>query len=297
MNNIIGIRASAFALFAASVVACSNNETGTPPEYVVQPEIRRSANGVLSTILETALATNSFVDVATGLDKTVETPTYEGSLIGPTLRVMPGDRLRIDIVNSFPPNPEQARRGAFPHEPYTTNLHTHGLTVTPQGIGDNPFRRMPPQTTNTFEVEIPDFHQPGTFWYHPHKHGSVAFQFFGGMSGFLIIDGGPNTIDAIPEISSAAEILMSFQAIRVDANGQVPWLNTEATQFARNAAYSTYIDSSVHLLTNGRTAPTHRMRPQEVQRWRLLNAERCIRHNHGDHIACSRIQCHRTGRA
>ncbi len=259
-------------MLLTSVAACSSDESSVRSEHVAQPEVRRSTNGVLVTTLETAIATNSFVDAATGLDKTVETPTYEGQLTGPTLRLKPGDRLQINIVNSFPPNPEQSRRGAFPHDPYTTNLHTHGLTVTPQGIGDNPFRHMPPQTSNIFEVEIPDFHQAGTFWYHPHKHGSVAFQFFGGMSGFLIIDGGPGTIDAIPQIRSAAEILMSFQAIRVDENGEVPWLNTEATQFARNGAYSTFIDSSVHLLTNGRTAPTHKLRPQEVQRWRMLNA-------------------------
>ena len=278
MKNIIGSRGTAVVVLLASVAACGNNERSEPsefsepPEPVVQPEVRQSANGVLSTTLEAALATNSILDVDTGLDKVVETPTYEGRLIGPTLRVKPGDRLEIDVINSFPSNPEQSRAGAFPHEPYTTNLHTHGLTVSPQGIGDNPFRQMLPQTSNAFEVEIPEFHRPGTFWYHPHKHGSVAFQFFGGMAGFLIVDGGPGTIDAVPEISAAADILMAFQAIRVDENGRVPWLDTEATQFARNGVYSTYLGSTVHITTNGTTVPTHKMRPQEVQRWRLLNA-------------------------
>lgn len=68
------------------------------PEHVVQPEARRSTNGVLSTTLETALATNSFVDVATGLDKTVETPTNEGSLIGPTLQ---GAEFNIIALDGF----------------------------------------------------------------------------------------------------------------------------------------------------------------------------------------------------
>ncbi len=272
MINVIGLRGLTSVFLITAVTACSNNERSLPPEHIVQPEVRQSASGVLSTTLEVILATNTVLDVDTGLVKLVETPTYEGRLTGPTLRVIPGDRLQINVVNNFPSNPGQSRRGAFPHEPYTTNLHTHGLTVTPQGIGDNPFRHMMPQTTNAFEVEIPDFHRAGTFWYHPHKHGSVAFQFFGGMSGFLIVDGGLDTIDAIPEISSAADILMAFQAIRVGENGKVPWLDTEATQYANFGAYSTYIGSSVHLLTNGATAPTHKMRPQEVQRWRLLNA-------------------------
>jgi len=238
----------------------------------LQPEVRQSANGVLSTTLEVLVATNTVLDVDSGLQKEIETTTYEGRLIGPTLRVSPGDRLEINMVNSLPPNPDQMRKGAFPHEPYTTNLHTHGLTVSPQGIGDNPFRHMLPQTSNAFKVVIPDFHPAGTFWYHPHKHGTVAFQFFGGMSGFLIVDGGPGTVDAIPEISAADEILMAFQAIRVDDDGKVPWVNTEATQFARNGVFDAYIDSTVHMTTNGMTEPTFKMRPQEVQRWRFLNA-------------------------
>ena len=272
MKNVIGLRSFAVALLLNNVGACVNNERSETPEHVAQPEIRQSANGVLSTTLEAVLATNSVLDADTGLETVVETPTYEGRLTGPTLRVKPGDRLEIEVINSFPSNPEQSRRGAFPHEPYTTNLHTHGLTVSPQGIGDNPFRDMLPETSNAFEVEIPEFHRAGTFWYHPHKHGSVAFQFFGGMAGFLIVDGGPGTIDEVPEIRAAADILMAFQTIRVDENGRVPWLDTEATQFARGGAYSTYINSTVHITTNGRSTPTHKMRPQEVQRWRLLNA-------------------------
>ncbi len=272
MKRAIRTSGRSVALLLTAVAACGGSERSELEEFVFQPEVRQSANGVLSTTLEVTISTNSVVDVDTGLQKVIETPTYEGRLIGPTLRVKPGDRLAIEVVNNLPPNPEQSRQGAFPHEPYTTNLHTHGLTVSPQGIGDNPFRHMLPQSSNAFEVEIPDFHSAGTFWYHPHKHGSVAFQFFGGMAGFLIVDGGPGTIDAVPEISAAADILMAFQAIRIDKNGKVPWLDTEATQFARNGVYSSYLDSSVHITTNGMTAPTHKMRPQEVQRWRFLNA-------------------------
>jgi FtsP/CotA-like multicopper oxidase with cupredoxin domain len=164
----------------AGLVACGGSSSPPaaqpdpvpPPDPIVQPEVRRSANGILRTTLEAVVATNSIVENDTGLQKEVETTTYEGRLIGPTLRVRAGDRLSIEVINSLPSNPDQARKGAFPHQPYTTNLHTHGLTVSPEGIGDNPFREMLPQSVNEFEVEIPDFHPAGTFWYHPHKHGS-----------------------------------------------------------------------------------------------------------------------------
>ena len=70
------------------------------------------------------------------------------------------------------------------------NLHTHGLEVSPLGISDNIFRKMEPGTANDVEVKIPSDQPSGTYWYHPHKHGAVTFQFFGGMAGFLIIKGG-----------------------------------------------------------------------------------------------------------
>ena len=175
------------ALILSCVSACGGSKGSEPAEDIVQPEVRQSENGILDTTLEAVVTINSIPDADTGLDKTVETHTYEGRLIGPTLRVVPGDRLHIDVVNSLPANPDQSRKGAFPHDPYTTNLHVHGMTVSQEGIGDNPFRHMLPQTTNAFEVDVPGYHRAGTFWYHPHKHGTVAFQFFGGMSGFLIV--------------------------------------------------------------------------------------------------------------
>lgn len=261
-------------VLAAIVIlaACDNSGIAIDTGHIVQPEIRQSENGLLSTRLEAGLALNPVVDASSGLRRDIETPTYEGRLLGPTLRLRPGDRLELELVNNLPPNPAQARQGAFPHEPYTTNIHTHGLTVSPQGNGDNAFRQMLPQTSNPFAVDIPAFHAPGTSWYHPHKHGSVAFQFFGGMAGMLIIEGGPGTIDAVPEISAAADIPMVFQAIRVGPDGRVPWLNTEATQYSRGGVYAHFADSDVYVLTNGESAPEHRMRPGEVQRWRLLNA-------------------------
>ena len=234
-------------------------------------------NGVLTTTLEAILATNSIENSDTGEMDVVETPTYEGRLTGPTLRVNPGDSIQIDLINNFPQNPDIQRLGQFPKDPFTTNIHTHGLTVLTDGISDNVFRRMEPQTTNPVQVDIPADHQSGTFWYHPHKHGSVSFQFFGGMSGFLIVEGGPGDLNEVPEIAAAKEILMAFQVIRTDENGQVPFVNTESVQFASdanmtNGLWSTYQNSQAYFTTNGVTNPILSMRPGEVQRWRLLNA-------------------------
>jgi len=194
--------------------------------------VRRSSNGVLQTTIEVLISTNTILNTDTQELDIVQTPTYEGALTGPTLRVKPGDSLRIEMINNLPPNPAQQRTGAFPHDPFTTNFHSHGLTVDPNGISDNVLRRFQPGTTNSIQIDIPANHLSGTMWYHPHKHGSVSFQFFGGMSGFLIIEGGEGTLDEVPEVKAAEEQLMAFQVIRTDQDGVTPYVDMAAIQFS-----------------------------------------------------------------
>jgi FtsP/CotA-like multicopper oxidase with cupredoxin domain len=259
---------------------CSNNGGGG--DGFPQPEERHSRNGVLKTTLEALIATNFIENSETGEIDEVNTPTYEGSLIGPTLRITPGDSIQFELKNNLPHNPAQDRKGAFPHDPYTTNFHSHGLTVDPGGISDNVFRRMQPGTTNPVQIDVGPDHQSGTFWYHPHKHGSVSTQFFGGMMGFIIIEGGPGDLNEVPEIAAAREVLMGFAIIRTDSKGNVPFVNTEATKFGsesnipgdRSGLWDTYHQddgSKYYYTTNGVANPTLKMRPGEVQRWRLLN--------------------------
>jgi FtsP/CotA-like multicopper oxidase with cupredoxin domain len=252
-----------------------------------QPVVRQSSGGVLHTTLRAHIATNTITDAATGQTGRITGPTYEGTVPGPTLVVNPGDTLSIDLVNDLPANPPAHHGGAFPHDPYTTNLHTHGLSVSPLGNSDNVLREMPPGGThNPVLVRIPDTHAAGTFWYHPHKHGSTTFQFLGGMAGLLLIKGGAGTLDTVPEVQAARDVVMLFQILRTDANGQVVFVNPEATQFGSNfgetdGLWSPYLGTAtggsqpttpVYYTTNGVVNPTLHMRPGEVQRWRLLNA-------------------------
>ena len=269
-----------------------------------QPETRRSRFGRLHTKLEVMFADNLVQDYNTREYRKILTPTYEGKLIGPTLQVKPGDTIFITQPNKLPENPDDPahpqRTGLgdnFPHDPYTTNLHTHGLTVSPKGISDNILREFVPGETKHTKIHIPPDHQSGTFWYHPHKHGAVSFQFFGGMTGFLIIDGGPGTLDYVPEVKAAKEVLMGFQVIRTNLEGNQPVHITDQDAKAFSSSprenepdgvWSFYGNrvikdengnevgkrpgSNFYLTTNGVTQPILHMKPGEVQRWRLLNA-------------------------
>ncbi len=145
--------------------------TSVKPVFPQPPVISSSQGGFLQYFMDCAITT----ETVGGMQ--VTGPTYNSALIGPTFRMRPGaDVFRINVRNLFPANPAQARTGAFPHDRYTTNLHTHGLTVDPGGNSDNVFRTMPPNTENEVLVEIPSHQPSGTFWYHPHKHGSATYQ-------------------------------------------------------------------------------------------------------------------------
>ncbi len=104
--------------------------------------------------------------------QTVELLTYSGAFPGPLLRAREGDRLRVWLVNRL-------------DEP--TNLHFHGLHVSPAGNSDNIFVEVPPGEAFLYELTVPAGYG-GTFWYHPHRHHHLARQLWRGLAGPLIID-------------------------------------------------------------------------------------------------------------
>jgi FtsP/CotA-like multicopper oxidase with cupredoxin domain len=278
------------------------SEAGADASGFPQPQVRRSHGGVLRTTLHACISTNEMLDQNAQPPEIVEIhpPTFEGTIPGPTLKVKPGDTLSIHLVNDLPANPTNERDNAFPHDENTLNLHTHGLTVSPLGISDNIFREMKPGTANQIEIDIPKDHPSGTYWYHVHKHGSVTYQFLGGMAGFLIVEGGEGTLDTVPEVAAAEDVPMAFQVIRSTNDGRVVFVHEQAQQFGtfpspppappieNQGLWSAYglnggpplapdgsfpgKSARYSYTTNGIANPTLHMRPGEVQRWRLLNA-------------------------
>ncbi len=176
---------------------------------------------------------------------------YNGTVPGPTFRVRGDQTLGINFTNSLGGNNgywavKQASRIVMgderldpntadwqidshlygPHQQRITNLHTHGLHVSP-GVdypaqnetqnsvhSDNVLLRVIPyedyqkrvlegngpalqdneqvaEALYNFKLPRPDGtpHYPGTHWYHPHPHGATYDQVASGMAGFLIVEG------------------------------------------------------------------------------------------------------------
>src|SRR5262245_27048884 len=220
---------------------------------LVEPEVRRSTNGELRTTLRVAYAYKGIGGYRLSLR------TYEGNIPGPTLRLRPGDVLRIQLVNELPPNTDRVPLDMMlPHHFNTTNFHLHGLHVRPDGLSDNIFRSMEPGQSYDIEVVVPHDHTRGTYWYHPHHHGSADVQLTGGMAGALIIEGD---FDDIAEVAGAAEHVLILNEVLFDYRGTIETYDT------------VWPEASPRFLSiNGQREPVIRMRPGEVQRGRIVHA-------------------------
>jgi FtsP/CotA-like multicopper oxidase with cupredoxin domain len=79
-----------------------NHEDGSkdfkPGAPFVEPDVRRSANGEPNTTLRMQYAYKNIGG------HRLYVRTYEGAVPGPTLRLKPGDVLRIKLINDMPPN-------------------------------------------------------------------------------------------------------------------------------------------------------------------------------------------------
>ncbi len=221
-------------------------------EALTEPEVRGSASGELRTILRAGYAYKDIGGYRLWLR------SYEGSIPGPTLRVRPGDVLRIRLVNDLPPNPDPVPVDmSLPHHFNTTNFHFHGAHVSPSENADNVFRSMEPGQSYEIEIAIPHDHPRGTYWYHPHHHGSADVQMTSGMAGVVVVEGD---FDDVPEIAGAAERVLILNEVLFDYRGTIE-------------SYDTVWPEAVprFLSVNGQREPTIRMRPGEVQRWRIVH--------------------------
>ncbi len=128
--------------------------------------------------------------------------TYNGQIPAPRLEARSGDKVRIHFTNNL----EQP-----------TNIHYHGLHIPITGNADNVFLKIEPREKLTYEFQIPENHPSGTFWYHPHLHGLVAEQLFGGLAGLFIVRGD---VDEVPELKAAQEEFLVLQDFSLDNGGR-----------------------------------------------------------------------------
>ena len=224
-----------------------------------EPKLLVSKDGVLETTLK---ATYSAVDINGTKYKTMN---YNGAFPGPTLIFCPGDRVVVHLENDLgaapaawkqiPPYPMHMDPG----KAQLTNLHTHGLHVSPNGHSDNIFLSLAPGRTLTYEYHIPKSHLPGLNWYHPHRHGYVENQIYAGLFGVIDIQGG---LDTLPEIRDFPIRTLTLASLELGSkNAKEPVVVPTPKSLTGDSPY----------FINGELNPEIDINPGEVQRWQILN--------------------------
>ncbi len=200
-----------------------------------EPRELRSRDGVLSVTLR-ARPARAFIS-----RPGIRSDLYDGQYPAPTLRVCPGDTLRIKLVNDL-------------SKP--TNLHVHGMHVSPRNPSDDVLISIPPGGSHQYVYKVPRDQTPGMYWYHPHRHKLTDPQVFSGMAGALIVEG--SGYDDRPGIAGVPERTIVVQENQI-ADGRV-------------IDPSKVSNRKVRMLVNGRLRQRLGIAPGQIQRWRILNA-------------------------
>ncbi len=217
-----------------SVSGCNNNNNKPDGEPFMNPVEIVSQDGILNAEFNVVYATH----VVDG--KEFISATYNGMYVPPVLRVNPGDTIKLR-VNNFADQ--------------MTNVHYHGMNVSPLSPSDDIFIMIVPTASFDYEVHIPDNHPEGIFYYHAHLFGLTEFQIMGGLSGGLIVNG---MLEPFPQLQDIKQQIMYLKDVQI-INGEVP--------------AESDIDPSAptNFTVNGQTNPVLTMRPGETQFWQVAN--------------------------
>jgi L-ascorbate oxidase len=221
LSALVGLSAGCL-LFAGAAQAAT----------IQEPYTLAASNGVLNLLMvahaqtvptlnplnPTGLVYDVCIRPSNGSETCPPPPANVIPYAGPILKLMQNDVLNIHLVNLLPPltdsfhanNPTEEPTAAFLSQ-NPTNLHTHGLLVSPHyptaavpNYGDNiyvytfnPGNGTPPviaaqhadvrMRSTDYSITIPSNHPSGLFWIHSHIHGISLNQITSGLSGTITI--------------------------------------------------------------------------------------------------------------
>jgi suppressor of ftsI len=253
-----------------------------------EPPVVRSRDGRLRTTL---VARNGSVEIS-GVT-VAETQTFaargaDGStqrgFLGPTLHVQPGDRIQLTLDSrlTIPDGAQGANcpatggNGTHAHgrraqagTAQLTNLHYHGLHVTPREhspYGDSVLIELP-NGKSRYRFRIPRDHEQGTFWYHAHLHTCTDDQVYRGLAGLLLI--GDSRTELPRRLRQVRTRALALKDVQVESPDSVNWQISDDHDWA----------NGTHRTINGLVEPVIGIRPRETQLWRLANISSAVWYN------------------
>jgi FtsP/CotA-like multicopper oxidase with cupredoxin domain len=220
------------SLAALALTGCTTSQFASPP-LRQNPEFTYDASGVTHATLTAAEQ-----QVNVGNERYVSL-VFNGDYDSPLIRTRPGGTMAIRLDNRMDE---------------ITNLHFHGMTVSPLDQGDNIFRVTRPHQIGEYNVKLPPDHSPGAYWYHSHFHGGSQRQVSAGIAGPILVDG---MLDPFPELKGIKEQVLVLRNFQKTLTGKVA---------------SEIITSAPSIRTiNGQEVPTIDIKPGETQLWHFIN--------------------------
>jgi suppressor of ftsI len=207
-TNAIAMATRVLSALSILALAGPARSSVCPTSNVIQPpaEFQWTAqNGYWSGTLELGAATLNIG----GYTFTTRAYRQAGGTFGipgPTIRMTPGQTYVLTLKNLLPYATPSTVMNDF-KDPNITNLHTHGLHVSPASPADDVLRLINGGYCGDYVYAVPSDHMGGTLWYHPHHHGSTYLQVSGGAVGLLVVN---DSNDGIPAgVAGMAERLLA----------------------------------------------------------------------------------------
>lgn len=179
--------------------------------------------------------------------------TYNDCYPAPTIKVKKGHNLKVHFKNSLP----MMGTNILGQQRDMTNLHTHGLHVSPKGNSDNSMLMFMSGKTFDYEFNLMNQYPSTLNIYHPHVHKTVAEQYWGGMTGAIVVE---DDIDILKGYETHLLILKD-----IALSGTEPEPYTSIMEYMHGKEGNT-------VMVNGIVNPVLGIKPGQVQRWRIMNA-------------------------
>ncbi len=176
--------------------------------------------------------------------KEVKMLGYNGSIPGPTIKVLKGSEITINFKN----NTDVA-----------TTIHSHGVRVENKfdGVVGVTQPNVNPGESFTYKLRFPD---EGVYWYHPHFREDYA-QELGLYGNFLVEPTDQNYYSPVNK-----ELNLFLDDILVDGSGQIVAFNKEVADHTLMGRFGNV------MLVNGETNYQTNVNAGEVVRFYLTNA-------------------------
>jgi len=179
-------------------------------------------------------------------DRLTATLGYNGSYLGPVLRIRTGEKVQIRVNNQLD----------FP-----TTVHWHGMVVDGEQDG-GPHQGIQPGESwqPIFTVD----QSAATLWFHPHIMGSTADQVYYGLAGLIYIDDEQSDRLNLPDMYGVNDFPLIVQDRNFNRDGSFAYRTSMMGVVAGDT-----------ILVNGTINPALSVNRGKV-RFRILNASNAL---------------------